>query len=929
MRLRKAFFAPVLVLALAVANGAERAPEQWVTVLQDDFDGGAIDRTKWVLFPPEAPPPSFDPRDGGLAVHFRSERGDKGMATAVKPAPPYRLSFEFFQPAAEAGGYRLVVFHSWGWQNSWWFEFDRGAFAVWTTHEGGWAPRHIADGLQADTWYRVLVEDEPDRVRLTITAMDGQTVADSKWLPHDELLEPGSINFVAATGGGLRGAVFDNVRLDVAEGARVHRVATAVDKALHAALDAARPLPDRGRITVRTKDGLEIALDANAAPLETKLGRTVISPKDAAAYGGFYAWDISQDPRYVRFQGAERARADGTLKLKCEELGLRLQARLVSTGDRIDVRAELADERGQDRAIVLVWVMPLQAKGWWWGDSLNEHRQISEPGRYANSLVLGAGGRHGRHLVAAYPWVSLSTQESGLMLARPLDCPRLMTWMYDYTPRRSFLTVRVELGLSPETRKFPSRASFCFALSRLPQPEWGMRAAADRYYQMYPEFFVKRAEREGLWHLWVSTEIPNPEELGLVFHEQEPYYEDRVAFDDAHGGYSFTYAEPCALWQRASHFDEKGNFDAKAFLATAMERALQPPTVTTDYPFWSQPKPLPDAEIAQALLNSYIGRNGEPTSYWPAPPDRVTVNCNGDPELRRPNRASLWFDYEGVPALSDPRVDGAYLDSVGFSGFDAAENFRRDHWATADLPLVASFQAEAPCQLAGFAHYELYKAISDAMHSRGKLVLANTFPYAHLFVAHLLDVLGAGEAADLESFHRADKLSFCRALAYRKPVSHMNYAYLKKDVALEEKERAIQRNLIYCVWPGTGDGGDPTCFEPIRPLLRKYVPIFRALAEAGWEPIPLARAKPPQILVERYGSPTQGKIYLAIHNPSYKPTTATVTLGGLLAKALGRSRTILDIVTGARLPVEKEQVQVTLRPWQTMVLEITCTSQQR
>ncbi|MCX7599762.1 MAG: hypothetical protein N2512_12975, partial [Armatimonadetes bacterium] len=726
----------VVFLFGAAADGVGFAAERWVTVLQDDFDAGQIDPAKWVLFPPEGPGPLFDPRDGGKAVHFRSERGDKGMGTRVKPAPPYRLSFDFFQPGEEAGGYRLVVFHPYGSQNAWWFEFDRGAFAVWTTYEGGWAPRWIADGLQTDTWYRVMVEDEPERVRLTVRGMDGQTVAASEWLPHDQLLEPGSICFSAASGGGLRGAMFDNLRLDIAEGGRFHRVATAVDKVLLDALTTARSLPDLGRVTTRTYDGLQVTFDAHAAALQVKLGNAAVSPKDAATYGGFYARDISQEPKYVRFQAAERPRLDGTLMLRCEDLGLRLQVQFESAADRITVRGELADERGQDRAILLMWVFPLNAKGWLWGDGLNEHRQISEEGRYHNSIVLGPGGKHGRHLSAPYPWASLSTQKHGLMLARPLDWPRLMSWMYDYTAQRKYLAVRVELGLSPTTQKFPSRASFCLALAVLSRPEWGMRAAAEKYYRMYPEFFVKRVEREGLWHLWVNTEVPNPEELGLVFHEQEPYDEPRVVFDDAHGGYSFTYAEPCALWQKTNHYDDKRHFDAKGFLATTMERALQPATVTTDYPFWSQPKRLPDAEIAQALLNSYIGREGEMTSYWPAPPDRVSVNCNGDPELAKPNRASLWFDYEGIPALNDPRVDGAYIDSVGYTGgsFGEAENFRREHWATADLPLVPSFQAEAPCQLAGFAHYELYKAICDAMHSRAKTTLANTFPYAHAFV---------------------------------------------------------------------------------------------------------------------------------------------------------------------------------------------------
>ncbi|MCX7598421.1 MAG: hypothetical protein N2512_06080, partial [Armatimonadetes bacterium] len=241
-----------------------------------------------------------------------------------------------------------------------------------------------------------------------------------------------------------------------------------------------------------------------------------------------------------------------------------------------------------------------------------------------------------------------------------------------------------------------------------------------------------------------------------------------------------------------------------------------------------------------------------------------------------------------------------------------------------------SFQAEAPCQLAGFAHYELYKAICDAMHSRAKTTLANTFPYAHAFVAHLIDVLGVGEGGDLEIFHGAEKLSFCRALAYRKPLSHMNYAYLKNDFSLEEKERGIHRNLIYCVWPGTGNGGDPACFESIRPLLRKYVPIFRALAQAGWEPIPEARVEPSHVIVERYGSPARGNTYLAVHNPSYVPATAMVTLTGELARALPPGRVVKDIVSCEDFRLDtSRRLRVALRPWQTAVLEFRSTAGQR
>ncbi len=912
-------------LALTVAILSLTGPllaAPWREVMRDDFDAGKLDPLVWGLVPDRAAVPAWDDRDGGKAVHFRSEGGDRGMVTALRPEPPYRLTFEFLQPAGEAGGYRLVVHHPSRYDNLWWFEVGANDFAVWTTHRGGWAPRWTGDNLRTDTWYRVTVECEPDRVRLTIADMAGEPAAVSDWLPHDDLADPGGIMFGAHSGGGLRGAVFDNVCLETMGGVRPHRLAAPVEQALLDAVAAAEPARASERLILRTGEGLYIELDGNAAARRLDLHGESLLPRGPQGQGGFYVWETDGAPRYERFTGRVELAQGASCDLRCASLGLRLTARFRATADRISVTGEMRDTTGRDRPLVLVWVLPLEATGWTWGDSLLGGRRIGEAGRYHSCPTFGLGGANGRHLVAPFPWQSLNRGNTGLMVARPLDEARLMSWWYDYTPQQRFLAVRLELGLSPATRKFPGRADFRFDLSVLPRAEWGMRAAAQCYYSLYPDLFTRRvkAGQEGLWTLWVTTKVPQPEDFALIFHEQEPYSEDRVTFDDAIGALSFTYAEPNTLWQRCTNW-EAGKLQLDAFMAALRQRAGQPASVPSDYPFYTQPKPVPDAELAQAALQSFVGRDGQPTSYWSAPPDRIALNCNSDPELPEPNRASLWFDYEGVPALTDPRVDGAYIDSVGWSAFDAAENFRREHWATADIPLVPSFHDGGVAQLAGFAHLELYQAIAEAMHSRGKLTLANTFPYTHLFTAHLFDVLGAGEGADIEAFHDAARLSFCRALAYHKPVSHMNYAYFHPDTPPEARERGLQRNLLYGVWPGSGNVGDPAQIEPLRPLYRRYMPLFRALATAGWEPIPEASAQPEHVLVERFGQLEQGPLYLVVHNPSAESAAATVRLQGALAKGSWPAA-LRDEVTGEELRLARGTLTVSLKPWQTVMVAL-------
>lgn len=899
-----------LALALVLWPASAQTPD-WRTALHETFDAGGLDTSVWSTLPVGGAAPIFEPRGAGWAIHARAQPGNAGLELRQALSQPYRLAFDFRQPAEEAGGYRLVVSHARAEGTAWWFEFDRNALAVWTTVAGSWATRWSAEGLRPDTWYHVVVSDEPERVRLALTAENGTPVAASDWLAHD-LGSAGHLSFRADSGDTLRGAQFDEIDLALPAGAATRGTA-GVDRALESAREAA-PTAARATCVVTTRDGLALDLDADGATRAVRLDGQAL-PRLAAEPGGFYAWDITEAPRYERFASRGDRAPSPVLDLACEALGLTLRGSLEGGDDRLVVTGELADTRGVDRAVVVSWVLPIDAAGWQWGDDLNHARAVAEEGRYQHAFGYGLSGANGGHLMSVYPWSALTRGRTGLMLARPLDWPRLSSTDYDHSARRRALVVRFDLGLSARTRRFPSRASFRFVLSRVPEADWGFRAAAQRYYDLYPQFFARRVDREGLWHLWVNPVVPQPEELGLVFHEQEPFSEDRVAFDDVHGGLSFTYAEPSTLWQHTGAFDQ-GRLRLPDLLADLLRRAAQPVTVLTDYPFSTQPVGLPDAELAQAALNSYIGGEGEPSVYA-APPDRVAVNCAGDPELPRPSRASLWFDHEGQRALGDPRVDGAYLDSLCWGTFDTAEDARAEHWATADIPLIASFRTGAPAQLGAFSHYELYTAIADAMHQRGKLVQANTFPFCHIFYAHLLDAIGVGEGGDLESFHDAERLSYCRALAYRKPLSHMNYAYLLPEVSTADKERAIARNLPYAVWPGTGNGADLARLEAFRPLMRRYAPLLRDLSAAGWEPVTLAKATPGGLVCERYGRERGGPLYLVVHNPSAAPCRARLTWDARLTDVASR---LVDRVSGQALPAAGRSAALSLAPWQTAML---------
>ncbi len=86
------------------------------------------------------------------------------------------------------------------------------------------------------------------------------------------------------------------------------------------------------------------------------------------------------------------------MALRCEPLGLRLDVSFEPRPDCIRVTGDLADERGKDRPIVLVWAMPMRGAGMAWGDDLRHSRRIAEEGRYQKASAYGAAGRRGGHL---------------------------------------------------------------------------------------------------------------------------------------------------------------------------------------------------------------------------------------------------------------------------------------------------------------------------------------------------------------------------------------------------------------------------------------------------------------------------------------------------------------------------------------------------
>ncbi|HPY78410.1 MAG TPA: hypothetical protein PLQ45_11230, partial [Anaerohalosphaeraceae bacterium] len=77
---------------------------------------------------------------------------------------------------------------------------------------------------------------------------------------------------------------------------------------------------------------------------------------------------------------------------------------------------------------------------------------------------------------------------------------------------------------------------------------------------------------------------------------------------------------------------------------------------------------------------------------------------------------------------------------------------------------------------------------------------------------------------------------------------------------------------------------NPTLYNRDRPLFKKYQPLIRLAAEAGWEPVTYVRAEEDAILIERFGPFGGNVVYLTVLNISNRSVPLVLSASGPLEK---------------------------------------------
>ena len=618
------------------------------------------------------------------------------------------------------------------------------------------------------------------------------------------------------------------------------------------------------QVEVETQDGLSIALDAKGQVVALTADGKQLPLLDAP--GGFFVEDLMHSVPSTPFEGRIEATDGGAIfRGRIPELDLELEAIITARDDHISVDGKLRDTTGEDRGLRVGFSLPVDGRGFTWWDDIAVSRTIVVGQEYANyGSNWGVGPNR---QVSTYPFASVTGDGAGLTLAQRMDQPRFFRLFYDSAVG---YCVDYELGLSAETAKFPSSASFHFLLYRH-EPEWGMRGAAQRYYDIFPEFFKVRAERQGLYCYGIPNDLENPEEFGFCYDLAGFHRPDRGKLQE-HGIYLLVHPMGTEAHIRWPKGHDWGAENGRPTLEQIEEIIYTSRPEYADGPQWKgltqRHRQASFEESRQRVMNSAVHGPDGHLRLYPYNETIEFIATSADPELPLPNMAEGERRYyigphEETAAKVGKEIDGVDFDNIALSAGRTRANFRREHFRYVDHPLVYDAATGKVCIQTGMNFYEFVKEISDEMHAQGKLCTGNvgSDPHNQTFFGHLLDKHGG----EIQFYAQTRDLRAFRTLAFQKPVSHIIYS---GTTDANQEEGVMHRWLAFGEFPAITElafsrGSD---FEQGRPLYRRFMPAMQRVARAGWEPITHARVEGDGLFAERFGNWSDGDLHFTVHN---------------------------------------------------------------
>ena len=562
--------------------------------------------------------------------------------------------------------------------------------------------------------------------------------------------------------------------------------------------------------------------------------------------------------------------SDCRREFACKPLGLTLSAIFKYDGDDIAVRGRVTDTTGADRAVSLFFAVPLDGTGLVWHDDIRRSRRVAGKRLFEKTYPASCGSG----AMSIYPVGTVSGKGSDggrFCLSMALDPTLPGQFRIGYDPSRRELSIRYDFALVPDTESFPGAADFSFRVYRS-SPDWGFRGAWTKYMELFPAQFAVRERKQGLWMPFTAVEtVRGWKDFGFRFHEMHGTGSD---FDSQNGIKAYNYTEPFTWWMNMPKGMKRTYENALAMMekyaaddnADAFQHAhalaLKASGMkTADGKYFVQFFDLPWCNGACWILN--------PNPNQPGEFNGATVNWN----------ASCLAKRHGFGT----QLAGEYIDSV--EGYTTPElNFDRNAFKYETLPLTFDAKTKRPGIFKGVSVFEFTRKVAADMHTINKSLFGNGVPYRFSWLLANFDIMGTetvwlgkdGTYAPVKD----EQMAVWRTLSGQKPYLLLqNTDFGKFDHSMVE--RYMQRVLFYGLQPSmfSVDAAsnpywkNPAFYDRDRDLFKKYVPLVSEVAEAGWEPVTLARSSNRNVFVERFGHR-----YLTLCNDTATPQKAQVTV---------------------------------------------------
>lgn len=654
-------------------------------------------------------------------------------------------------------------------------------------------------------------------------------------------------------------------------------------------------------MTVSAVNGLSLSLDGAAVSSVKYMGKLI----SCEAPSGFMLRDMKKGSDYYGFNKVSAK--DGLLSAECAELGVRLKAQFKPEAGSIRVTGSITDTSGKDRAMNMMFALPIDASGWQWWDDIRRNRVILKPDKqnagmeYINAVSIPCGSTSTASL---YPLAAISGPRDGLSIG--IDMGKIAIYRLFYNSSTRQLAISYDFGLVPDSVKHPSSVEFSFVISRF-DPAWGFRQAWADYAGLYPDYFKVRSTKQGIWMPFGDiSRIQGWQDFGFKYHEGI----ENVPFDVANNLLAFRYSEPTTWWMPMP----KGGARTEAAVLAERDKLA-----STNL-------------IANAVINSgMVDAQGKPCYLVQDAPwcDGAVWNMSVNPYLpKQPNGSSvIWNDEVRASDYGNkaqPVRAGEYLDSL--EGYITADlNYRKEHYKYSSVPL--SFDSHGNLVMfKGPSIYEFVKWISEDVHSMGKLMFANGVPYRFTYLCPWLDVMGTETNWLPDGMFTPDPdevMSMRRTMAYGKPyLLLMNTRF--DDFGVDMVERYFKRSAFYGVLPGMFSYNaaneayfdTPQWYNRDRELFKRYIPLITRLSESGWQPVSYARSSNKSIYIERYGKST---ITLLNDSREMQSTTIRIDTSKLGLKSEFQAR---EMFSGRNITVSRSSFEVSLPAGDVMLIEL-------